>query len=246
MLGQLDNFTGYEADGPNRLVRAFDLLIHPGGMDPATLVVGVVTVALILLLQKTRLGVLGLVVAVAVGSVVAAAPATLGHEVAVVGDVAAVPGSLPLPVLPVLGEIPALIVPALSLAFVGLVQGAGVAAGVPNREGAWTDASQDFVGQGAGNVVAGLFQGMRVGGSMSASSLVVSAGARSRASLLYACVVMALVVVFLNPAVERVGMSGPSQASSSWWVWAPSDRRNACRSGEPALSHWSSWSSRLL
>ncbi|MDJ0359044.1 SulP family inorganic anion transporter [Rhodococcus sp. H29-C3] len=206
VLGQLDNFTGYKPDGPNRLVRAFDLLIHPGGIQLATLVVGVVTVGLILLLQKTKLDALGLVVAIVVGSAVAAVAGKLGYDVAVVGDVADVPSSLPLPVLPVLGDIPTLIVPALSLAFVGLVQGAGVSAGFPNREGERTHASQDFVGQGAGNVVAGLFQGMPVGGSMSGTSLVVQAGARSRASLLYACGVMALVIVFLAPVVERVAM----------------------------------------
>jgi SulP family sulfate permease len=58
-------------------------------------------------------------------------------------------------VLPDLASIPSLILPALSLAFVGLVQGAGVAAAV--RDGNPPDASQDFVGQGIGNLVAGVF-----------------------------------------------------------------------------------------
>lgn len=54
--------------------------------------------------------------------------------------------------------------------------------------------------------MAGLFQGMPVGGSMSASSLAVSAGAKSRAALLFAGLTMALIILFLGPVVEFVAM----------------------------------------
>ena len=67
--------------------------------------------------------------------------------------------------------VPELLVPAMSLAFIGLVQGAGVAAAFPNPGGRPPDASRDFLGQGAANVAAGVFQGMPVGGSMSATAL---------------------------------------------------------------------------
>jgi sulfate permease, SulP family len=206
VLGQLDDFTGYDAEGSNRVLRAIDLLFNLGQVDVPTLAVGVVTVAGIVGLQRTRLGALGLVVAVGAGSALAALLDALDHTVAVVGDIADVPSSLPIPTLPILGEIPSLLVPAASLAFVGLVQGAGVSAGFPNREGELPDTSQDFVGQGAGNVVSGLFQGMPVGGSMSASSLVVTAGARSRGALLVAGAVMAVVIVVFANVVELVAM----------------------------------------
>jgi SulP family sulfate permease len=206
VLGQLDNFTGYDAEGGNRIVRALDLVFHPGKIDLPTLVVGGVTVALIVWLQRTRVGALGLVVAVVVGSAVAAVFGAFDQDIAVVGDIADVPRSLPIPRLPVLRDIPTLLLPATSLAFVGLVQGAGVSAGFPNPDGSVPDASQDFVGQGAGNVVAGVFQGMPVGGSMSASSLAVSAGAKTRTALLFAGAVMAVVVVALADAVQRVAM----------------------------------------
>jgi SulP family sulfate permease len=206
VLGQIGDFTGYASSSSGRIGRAIDTVLHPGRIDLPTLLVGVVTIAGIVWLQRTRLGALGLVVAVVAGSALAAVFGAFDHEVAKVGDVASVPRSLPLPKLPVFGEMFGLLVPAASLAFVGLVQGAGVAAGFPNPDGEPSDASQDFVGQGAGNVVAGLFQGMPVGGSMSASSLVVSAGAKSRAALLYAAGVMALVVMLLADAVERVAM----------------------------------------
>ena len=72
VLGQLDNFTGYDAAGGHRLTRTLDLLTHPGRIDWSSLVVGVLTIVLIVVLQRTRLGALGMVVAIGAGSALAA------------------------------------------------------------------------------------------------------------------------------------------------------------------------------
>ena len=121
VLGQLADLTGYAADGANRIVRALDTVINAGQVHIPTLAVGLATIALILLLERTRLGALGLVVAVAVTSVVPCPSA--GAGVATLHDIGVIPSSLPRPELPELGLVPALIVPALSLAFVGLDPG---------------------------------------------------------------------------------------------------------------------------
>jgi SulP family sulfate permease len=206
VLGQLDDFTGYEASGSNRVFRAFDLVLNFWKVDVPTITVGAVTIAFIVGLRRTKLGALGLVVAIVIGSVLAAVFNSFDHDIVQVGDIASVPRSLPFFTLPVLREVPSLIIPALSLAFVGLVQGAGVSAGFPNEDGSLADESQDFIGQGAGNVVAGLFQGMPVGGSMSASSLVSTAGAKSRAALLYAGGVMAVMILLFSSVIELIAM----------------------------------------
>ena len=207
VLGQLANFTGYASAAGNRVLRALDTLTHPGRIDLATLIVGVVTVAGILLLQRTRLGALGLVVAIVVGSLLALGiDSWWGRHVQRLSDIAAVPRTLPAPVLPVWTDVPALIVPALSLAFIAMVQSAGVSAVLPTPDGRPANASQDFIGQGAGNIVSGLFRGMPVGGSMSASALVVQAGARTRLALLIAGGVMAVVVLTLAGVVGAVAM----------------------------------------
>jgi sulfate permease, SulP family len=207
VLGQLGDFTGAETSGANRIMRTVDLLLHPWRIDLMTLLVGVVTLVLIVGLQRTRLGALGLVVAMAVGSLLAALLGSLADaHVAVVGDIADVPHSLPLPALPSLADVPYLALPAVSLAFIGLVQGAAVSAAVPNPDGRPSVASRDFIGQGVGNVVSGLFRGMPVGGSMSASSLVATAGGRTRLSLGFAGGVMALVVLVLADVVALVAL----------------------------------------
>lgn len=203
ILGQLDNFTGYGAEGGNRVARAFDLLRNLGQVHLPTIVVGAGTIVLIIVLERTKLGPLGMVVGIIVGS---ALVPIFGWQVAVLNDIADVPRSLPLPVWPILGAVPALIIPAVSLAFIGLVQGAGISANFPEENGDYPDASRDFIGQGAANIAVGIFQGMPVGGSMSASSLVKDAGARTRVALLVAGAVMAVVVLAFGGAVGYIAM----------------------------------------
>lgn len=204
ILGQLANFTGYAADGPNRIIRTFQTLLHPGELDGATLAVGIATIVLIVAFERTRIGAMGLVVAVLLTS--AAAVLFGWQDVATLKDLGDVPRSLPRPELPELRLVPSLVVPALSLAFVGLVQGASISSNYPNADGRYPDVSRDFLGQGAANVAAGVFQGMPVGGSVSASALNKAAGARSRQSLVIAGIVMAIVIVAFGGVVGYVAM----------------------------------------
>ena len=204
VLGQLSNITGYSADGANRVMRAINTVLNPSQISWLTLAVGLATMALIVVLERTRVGSMGLVIAV----VATSAAVYLGDwdEVATLQDLGIVVDSLPSLEMPVLRAVPELLVPAVSLAFVGLVQGAGISASFPNPDGSYPDASRDFVGQGAANVASGVLQGMPVGGSVSASALNKEAGATSRQSLLFAALVMAIVVVVFGDVVGNIAM----------------------------------------
>jgi sulfate permease, SulP family len=205
VLSQLTTLTGYPSGGGGGAIARFlRMMTDLDQIDLPSTVVGVSTIVLVVVLTRTRLGPLGMVVAVLVGSGLAAVFAARGSPVVLVGDLVDVQRALPVPVLPDLASIPNLVLPALSLAFVGLVQGAGVAAAVCDGEP--PDASQDFVGQGVGNLVAGLFQGMPVGGSSSASALAVAAGARTRLAPIVAALVIALSVLLLGGTVELIAM----------------------------------------
>ena len=207
VLGQLSNFTGYQAEGANRLLKTLDVLVHIGQWNIPSLVVGAISVLVIVVLLPTRVGSMGLVIAVVVGSVCAVLlNLWVRGEVVLLRDIVDVPRGLPAPVLPSIADVPSLLIPALSLTFIGLVQGAAVSAGIPTPSGKRADANRDFLGQGLGNVVSGLFQGMPVGGSMSGSSLIVQAGAKSRMALFIAGIVMALVVFLAADVVAFVAM----------------------------------------
>lgn len=204
VLGQLNSFTGFEAEGANRILRTLDSVLHIFDWHWATVAVGAATIVLIVVLERTRLRALGMVVAIVVTSAVVTVFGL--DQVLRLTDIVDIPSALPRPQLPDFGAIPSLLVPALSLTFVGLVQGAGVSAAVPNPDGSQPDASRDFIGQGVGNVVSGLFRGMPVGGSMSATSLNKSAGARSKQSLFFAAMVMAVIIVLFADLVGYIAM----------------------------------------
>jgi len=231
VLGQLANLTGYAAEGPNRVVRAVNTLLSPGEIHWPSVAVGLATVGLILLLERTPVRGLGLVVAVVVTSGAVLAFDATG--VATLRDLGVTVDGLPTPVMPSLSQVPFLIVPALSLAFVGLVQGAGISANFVNPDGRYPEASGDFVGQGVANVASGVLQGMAVGGSVSASALGKAAGARSRQAAVIAGLVMAVVIVAFGRAIGYVAM--PALAGLLMLIGVrtvkPDDLRSVWRTG---------------
>ncbi len=209
VLGQLGGVTGYAGRGANRITRSIDTLLNVASFHWPTVVAAVLTFALILVLERTRLGALGLVIAVVV---VSGAVALLPNlDVPTMAELAAIPAALPSPILPSLGHLASLLVPAASLALVGLVQGAAIGQSIPNPDGSYPDPSGDFRGQGVANLVTGIFQGMPVGGSMSGTALVVAAGGRGRYANLTAAVVMIAAVLAFAPVFGRIAM--PSLAA---------------------------------
>lgn len=207
-LGQFGDITGYQASDDNRIVASIDTLAHIGDWELAPTLLGVGTAIMIFVLTATRLGGMGYVVAIVLAWIVGWYLNTNGGDITVVGDLAEVPQGLPLPVLPDLSYLPTLFISALSLAFVALVQAAGVAGGTQNPDGSRPDTSQDFIGQGAGNIVSGLFRGMPVGGSASGAALMRTVGAKSRGALFFTAIIMAILIVTLSPLVALVPLPG--------------------------------------
>ena len=125
-------------------------------------------------------------------------------------DIAPIPSQLPRPFLPELSSlptlIPALLAPALALAIVGLVQGAAVTHEYPNPDGSKPDASGDFKGQGMANIITGFFQGMPVGGSFSATAILVSGGARTRFANIVAGLGIAGALLLLGNVIGLLAM----------------------------------------
>ena len=204
VLSQLGDFTGYASEYSNKVARAVDLLLHPTEIDLQTFAIGILTVAIILVLDRTRLGNFSMLFAMVLAS---GAVLLLGWEkVPTVGDVAEIPSSLPLPQLPDLSLAIPLLLPALSLTIIALVQGAGVSKSYANPDGRYPDVSRDFLGTGAANVVASFFQGMPLGGSVGTSALNVSAGARTRWANFFSGLVIVVVVLLFSQAVSFAAM----------------------------------------
>jgi SulP family sulfate permease len=99
-----------------------------------------------------------------------------------------------------------MLLPAFSVAMIGLIQGAGVSQGTPNPDGKYPNVSRDFLGQGMANIATGFVGGVPAGGSISGTMLLMSAGARSRWANIAAGLFVAAIVLLAAPLVERVPM----------------------------------------
>jgi SulP family sulfate permease len=204
ILSQLGDFTGYSSEYSNKVVKAVDTLLHLNQIDVQTLAIGLLTVAVILLMDRTKLRNFSMLFGMVIGT---AALLILGWtSVQQVSDVATIPGSLPMPKLPDLSLIPALWMDAIALAIIALVQGAGVSKGYPNPDGTYPDSSRDFIGQGAANLGASLFQGIPIGGSVSGTALNVSSGAKSRWANIFSGLIVVAAILLFSRAVSLVAM----------------------------------------
>ena len=196
-VGELPKLTGTSGDGDN-VWREFGSWVRGlGDIHWLTLAVGVAALAVILILRFSAPAIPGALVLV-VGGLLASAVFDLGsHGVALVGHV---PRGLPAPALPsfdlVQHHIGVIGIASFALLLIGFSQTAGDARAFATRHHYRIDVDQESVAQGMANVGAGVFQGMPVSTSLSASSLNESAGARSPvASLVTGGLVIATLIV---------------------------------------------------
>ena len=203
IFGQLVDLLGSSTDQSLAITKAVDVLLHPGRIDVPTAVTGVAALLLLVGLDRTRFSLIASLVAVVVPTI---AVILLGADsVAQVSDSGTIPSGLPPLVLPQLSDLsPTIILGALSVAAIVLVQGAGVAESAPNTTGPPTRANQDFIGQGVGNVASGFLHGIPVGGSVSATALNRTAGARSRWGAIWTGLWMLVILVALSGVVGQV------------------------------------------
>jgi len=214
ILGQLSDLTGYASAFSNRVAQALDLLLRIGQIDVQVTVIGGVTLGLmVLLLRLTSVQRFAFIIAIAVATVLLALltlpvlpTAAAFATVPTVGEIAAIPRSLPQLAIPQPSLILSLLLPAFSVAIIGLVQGAGVSQGTPNPNGRYPDVSRDFLGQGAANIATSLVGGVPAGGSVSGTALIIGAGAKSRWSNIFVGLFVAVIVLLAAPLVERVPM----------------------------------------
>lgn len=204
ILGQLGDFLGSPRTGSPALVKAFNVLVHPGDMSATAAAVGAGALVLIVLLSRTRVSSFASVIALAIPTL---ASLGAGHLTRV-ADAGKIPTGIPTPHLPHISLLTSLnlVAGAAAVAVIVLVQGTGVAESAPNPDGSPSDPSRDFVGQGIGNLASGLFRGQPVGGSVGQTALNVTAGARSRWASIFSGAWMLVILVVLSGVVGRIPM----------------------------------------
>lgn len=213
ILGQLSDLTGYRSVFSNRVAQALDLLLRIGQIDVWTTIIGGTTLASIVLLLVSPLRRFAFIIAIVLATGLLALlsypslpTASYFATIPTVGDVTAIPRSLPELSIPETSLLLSLLLAAFSVAIIGLIQGAGVSESIPNPGGKYPDVSRDFLGQGAANVATSFVGGIPAGGSISGTALIMGAGGKSRWANVFVGFFVAAIVLLAAPLVERVPM----------------------------------------
>jgi sulfate permease, SulP family len=200
VIGELPKLTGTEVNGSNPLQELWSWLGSLGDTHLLTLAVGAVALVVVFGVRMITPRIPGALVLV-VGGLLVSWLFDLGdHGVALVGEV---PRGLPAPEVPpvaLLGDHASTIgLAAVALVLIGFSQTAGDARTFAARHHYRIDINQESAAQGIANAGAGLFQGMPVSTSLSASSLNDHTGARTGLASLTSGVIVLLTLLVLAP-----------------------------------------------
>ena len=200
VIGELPKLTGTEVTGSNPIQELRSWLGTLGEAHQTTVLVGVIALAVVFGLKAVAPRVPGALVLV-VGGLLAAAVFDLGAKgVALVGDV---PSGLPSPEIPdgqlMWDNAGTVAVAAVALVLIGFSQTAGDARAFAAKHRYQIDINQESVAQSFANMAAGLFKGMPVSTSLSASSLNDHSGAKTGLASLTSGATVLLTLLFLAP-----------------------------------------------
>ncbi len=200
VIGELPKITGTTAEGSNSWQKLFSWLGTLPDIIWMTVLVGLLSLALIFGLRFVAPRVPGALVLVITG-ILASAIFGLGDQgLALVGDVPRGLPSLALPNLEFVMENLAVIgSAAIGLLLIGFSQSAGDARSFATKHKYQVDINQETVAQGMANVGSGLVQGIPVSTSLSASSLNDTSGAKTPVASLTTGVLVILTMLFLAP-----------------------------------------------
>ncbi len=205
VIGELPKLTGTEVSGSNTFQELWSWLGTLGDVQPLTVIVGGASLAVVFVLKAVAPRIPGALVLV-VGGLVASWLFDLGaHGVALVGEVPRGLPSLQVPTVSLLRDHASTIgLAAVALVLIGFSQTAGDARTFAARHRYRIDINQESVAQGMANVGAGLFQGMPVSTSLSASSLNDNTGARTGLASLTSGVMVLLTLLVLAPLFSNL------------------------------------------
>ncbi|GAA4156752.1 SulP family inorganic anion transporter [Leifsonia shinshuensis] len=200
VIGELPKLTGTETSGANPIQELWSWFGTLNDAHRTTVLVGAVSLVVVFGLRAIAPRVPGALVLVVGGLLASALLGLQAKGVAVVGEV---PRGLPLPRLPngplLWDHAGTVALAAVALVMIGFSQTAGDARTFAARHRYRIDINQESVAQSAANIGAGLFQGMPVSTSLSASSLNDRSGARTGLASLTSGVTVLLTLLILAP-----------------------------------------------
>jgi sulfate permease, SulP family len=203
IVGQLPKIFGIEGADGNFFEKLWGFVTGLGQTNGWTLLVGLISLAIVVVLKRVAPVVPGSLVTVVFGILIVT---LLGMDRRGVEIVGTINGGLPTLVLPdvTLRDYLGLVPSAIGIALVGFAEGLGAAKAYAARNHYEVDANRELLGLGAANLGAGFSGGMVVNGSLSKTAVNGGAGARTQLSGLVAAALSIVTLLFLTGLFESL------------------------------------------
>ncbi|CAM2989688.1 SulP family inorganic anion transporter [Prescottella defluvii] len=175
------------------------VLRQSGDANAATVALSVGSIAVLLVLGRVAPRVPGPLLVVAVGIALIAFTGLAGRGVAVIAEV---PQGIPLPGIPSLHDIGALLPGALAIAVMAFLETVAVARGVRRSGEPQIDSDRELLANGVASVAGSFFHTLPPAGGFSQTAVALRAGARTQLSGIVTAVLAVLVALFLAPVLS--------------------------------------------
>src|SRR5262245_12122858 len=210
IIGQVPHLLGIGGASGNFFDKLWSVLRHLPDVSLAPMLTGLLSLLAMQLLRQLAPRIPAALVVAVVATVLVGLLGGEAPRISVVGDL---PSGLPHLILPTVD--PAILLElapgALAIVLVGYAEALGGAKAAALQGGGTIDPNQELVAHGPANILSGLFGGFLVVGSLSKTSVAMSAGARTQLANLVAALFCFLTLVFLTPLFR--GMPHPALAA---------------------------------
>jgi len=203
IIGQVPHLLGIPGVSGNFFTKLWNIFQHLSDLSLAPVLTGLLSLTAMLLLREFAPSMPAALVTMAVATILIG---LLGGEASGVHVAGHIPSGLPHLTLPhfdttTLWE---LTPGALAIVLIGYAEALAAAKAAAIESGDHIDPNQELVAHGPANVLSGLFGGFLVVGSLSKTSVAMSAGAHSQFANIVAAALCLLTLLFLTPLFRNM------------------------------------------
>lgn len=210
-LGQIDNFFGTHSVGENQIEKIGSYFSGTGSFEPnwwAVMFGGLVVLIMVVYPKKWN----AVVPSSLVGIIIALIVNMVFFEQGTVAEVGAIPSSLITDDSIIrkgfdLANITSLIMPAVSIAALGMIESLLCGASAGKMKGERLDASRELVAQGIGNMIIPLLGGVPATAAIARTSVAIKSGGQTRLVSVFHSVVLILSMFLLGGVMSRIPMA---------------------------------------
>ena len=210
-MGQIDNFFGTHSVVENQISKIASYFTGEGSFNPnwwAVMFGGLVVLIMVIYPKKWN----AVVPSSLVGIIVALIVNMVFFEQGTVAEVGAIPSSLITDDSIIrkgfdFANITSLIMPAVSIAALGMIESLLCGASAGKMKGERLDASRELVAQGIGNMIIPLLGGVPATAAIARTSVAIKSGGQTRLVSVFHSIVLILSMFLLGGVMSRIPMA---------------------------------------